>query len=105
MSERLSLFVSMVDDVLSQDPDLESARFVILDFSAPAPQQPRTLKEIDAREIPRLSSEMMVEMLSIFAEGYFLAEAELSDAAEAGREAEPRDEAGEGDQPDLFDDR
>lgn len=30
--ERLSLFVTLVDEVLMQDPDLETARFEILDF-------------------------------------------------------------------------
>jgi hypothetical protein len=33
--ERLSLFVTLVEEVLLQDPDLETARFEVLDFSAP----------------------------------------------------------------------
>ena len=34
-NERLSLFVTLVDEILFQDPDLETARFDILDFSRP----------------------------------------------------------------------
>jgi len=30
--ERLSLFVTLVDEVMLQDPDLETARFEVLDF-------------------------------------------------------------------------
>jgi hypothetical protein len=103
-SERMSLFVTMVEEVLLEDPDLENAKFMILDFSAPGPKLPRTLKEIDARDIPRVSEEMKVEMLALFAEGYFLAQAELDASAQAAGEGERRDEAGDDDQPGLFDD-
>ncbi len=100
---RLSLFVSVVEDVLLQDPELEDADLVILDFSAPKSNQPRDLRVIDARDIPRLSDETKVEMLSIFAEGYFLAQAELS-STEATQGAEkPARKPGPLDQPDLFD--
>jgi hypothetical protein len=102
--ERLSLFVSLVEEVLLDDPDLESAKFVILDFSASGPKSKRALKPINAQEVPRVSPEAKLEMLSVFAEGYFLAEAELAAAPGMRREGEPRDEAGEGDQPDLFGD-
>jgi hypothetical protein len=103
-SERMSLFVTVVEEVLLEDPDLETAKFVILDFSAAGPKLPRTLKEIDAGDIPRVSQETKLEMLSVFAEGYFLAQAELEVAAQAGRESDRRDEEDKGDQPGLFDD-
>jgi hypothetical protein len=45
-SERMSLFVTIVEEVLLEDPDLENARFVILDFSAAGPKLPRTLKRL-----------------------------------------------------------
>ena len=35
VKERLALFVTLVDELLMQDPDLETARFEILDFSSP----------------------------------------------------------------------
>ncbi|WP_207210091.1 hypothetical protein, partial [Lichenibacterium ramalinae] len=62
--ERLSLFVTLVDEVLMQDPDLEAARFEILDFSCTGPKQPRTLTVLDARDIPRLGSERKTAMLA-----------------------------------------
>ncbi len=77
---QLSLFVTIVDEMLSQDPDLEKAVFQILDFSSSEPKQPRMLSVLDAREIPRVSEQEKIDMLSVFAEGYFLAEAELSNA-------------------------
>ena len=101
--ERLSLFVSVVEDVLLQDPDLEETHFVILDFSAPKLNQPRDLRVIEADDIPRVSETTKVEMLSIFAEGYFLAEAELASTAAAQGAEEPARKPGPRDQPDLFD--
>lgn len=71
--ERLSLFVTLVDEVLLQDPDLESAKFLILDFSAPSSAEPRVLTVTDARDVPRVEPEVKAAMLDVFAEGYALA--------------------------------
>lgn len=68
--ERLSLFVTLVDEVLLQDPDLETARFEILDFSAPDAKTQRELSVIDARDIPRIDQTRKTEMLETFAEGF-----------------------------------
>ena len=101
--QQLSLFVTLVTEVLLEDPDLEGARFTILDFSAPASNRPRDLSVIDARDIPRISEDTKVEMLSIFAEGFFLAQAELAGVTEAEPQEERDDEAAKGNQPRLFD--
>jgi hypothetical protein len=103
--ERLSLFVTLVDEVLMQDPDLETARFQILDFSCDGPTAPRTLTVIDARQIPRSKEKRKTEMLEVFAEGYFLAVAILADRGVADPHSDrPDDEAPGPDprQPDLF---
>ena len=102
--ERLSLFVTLVDELLADDPDLAGATFQILDFSAPRVkglEPERELRVIDARDIPRIDDNTKVEMLRIFADGYFMAEAELS-----GRSAAPAEEREQRDpkQGDLFDD-
>ena len=76
--ERLSLFVTIVEEVLLSDPDLETAVFQILDFSAPAAGKPRELKVVDAKDVPRVSEIRKREMLDIFAEGYFQAQAILA---------------------------
>jgi hypothetical protein len=73
--ERLSLFVTLVEEVLLQDPDLETARFDVLDFSAPNGK--RTLSIIDAANIPRIDDARKIEMLSTFADGFFRAQEEL----------------------------
>lgn len=80
-NERLSLFVTLVDEMLSQDPDLEDAVFRILDFSASAPGAARELAVIDTAEIPRVSEARKVDMLEVFAEGYTQAIEELNRAA------------------------
>lgn len=80
-SERLSLFVTLVEEILLQDPDLESAQFDIIDFSCPGPKQPRALRVIDARDVPRVTEDRKREMLECFAEGYFRALEELAGAA------------------------
>jgi hypothetical protein len=102
-NERLSLFVTLVDEVLMQDPDLETARFEILDFSCPAPKQPRALRVIDAREIPRISDARKAEMLDAFAEGYFRAVAALKGDTAPADDRDKEAPKSDPDQPGLFD--
>lgn len=73
--EQLSLFVTLIDEVLLQDPDLESARFQILDFSAVGTSidRKRRLLVTDASDIQRIDGARKTEMLEVFAEGYFQA--------------------------------
>lgn len=102
--ERLSLFVTIVEEVLMQDPDLENARFEILDFSCPGPKLPRTLTLIDAKDIPRVDEARKVAMLAGFAEGYFTALAELARQRPAGDANRRGDDPGpDPNQPGLFD--
>jgi len=82
---QLSLFVTVVEEILSQDPDLEGANFKILDFSAARPKEPRTLSVIDAKDVARVSDEQKREMLWVFAEGFRLAEAELANSYSSSR--------------------
>ncbi|MGY4245320.1 hypothetical protein ACVIIZ_006728 [Bradyrhizobium sp. USDA 4523] len=108
---RLSLFVTLVDELLAEDPDLSAADFQILDFSVPKtgkkkpgePRAERQLRIIDAPSVPRVSEATKMEMLTIFAEGYFMAIEELSGAvkpqpsADKTQERDPR-------QGDFFED-
>jgi hypothetical protein len=101
-AERLSLFITLVSEVLLQDPDLERARFEILDFSAPSAKGGRMLRVMDAREIPRIDDAQKYAMLETFAEGFFLASAELASGKASGGE-EAADEKRDPDQPGFFD--
>lgn len=102
-AERLSLFVTLVDEILLQDPDLESARFEILDFSCPRPKAPRVLRVIDAREIPRLDESRKAEMLERFADGYFWALEELASSPPRPPAGDrPAPHAPDPAQPDFF---
>lgn len=74
---QLSLFVTLALEILRQDPELEKAKFEILDFSAKTPKEGRRLKIIDAADIPTLSAAQTKEMLAIFVEGFEMAEAKL----------------------------
>lgn len=105
-SERLSLFVTIVDEILMDDPDLETARFEILDFSCPDAKSPRSLEVIDARDIPRVTEARKREMLEAFAEGYVRALDELKrpGARSADDRAEKRSPKADPDQFGLFDD-
>lgn len=98
--DRLALFVTMVRDVLAEDPDLEAADFQILDFSAPQGSRERELKIIHASDVPSLSEARKAEMLEIFAEGYFAAEQELRSTPVEDVET---DVPSDPDQPGLFD--
>lgn len=100
--ERLSLFVTLVEEVLLQDPDLENARFEVLDFSAPDGE--RELTVIDARNIPRVDETQKIKMLSTFAEGFFQAQAELRKTPKEGTDQAAQDGLHDPNQPGFFDD-
>lgn len=96
--ERLALFVTLVDEILMQDPDLEAARFEILDFSCPVGEDERSLEVIDASEIPRVSETRKKEMLATFADGFFLA---LEGLAESRQSTEGADNSPDSDSNQL----
>jgi len=75
---RLSLFVMLVEEVLLQDPDLDTAIFQILDFSRIDGAEERQLLVVDARDIPRLNRTEKQSMLEVFADGYRAARDELA---------------------------
>lgn len=106
-SEQLSLFVTIVDEILSQDPDLDQADFVILDFSVPDGDEnkDRVLDVMAAREIPRLSDERKTEMLDIFAKGFLLAQARLAGRVDGEKKhgSDRPEDRPDPDQPGLFD--
>jgi hypothetical protein len=100
--ERLSLFVTLVNEMLMQDPDLENARFEIWDLSAPKPGEPRRLRIADARDVPLVSESRKVQMLSVFVEGFRLAREHFALRATPSSE-QPRADAPQSDQSDdLF---
>lgn len=87
----LSLFVTVVEEVLLQDPDLDTAIFQILDFSRPEGEEKRRLRIIGAHEIPRLDERGKRAMLEVFADGYRRARDELAGSKPIKRERdEPR---------------
>lgn len=96
--ESLSLFVTLVDELLLQDPDLESARFEILDFSCPAANAARDLRVVDAGIIPRIPECRKIQMLEAFADGFLQAQAELK--RRAGGAAQPEDRSDDRPEPD-----
>ncbi len=77
--KQLSLFVTLAREILSQDPELEEAKFEILDFSAVNTNECRQLRVIDTAEIHTFNSKETAEMLAIFAEGFECAEARLKE--------------------------
>lgn len=76
--KNLSLFITVVDAVLKQDPDLEDAEFHILDLSASGAGRSRALTVIDSSSVERLKPDDLQSSLAVFAEGFFMAERKLS---------------------------
>lgn len=103
--ENLSLFATLVREVLDDDPDFDGIKFEILDFSAPSPKDKRSLEVIEASSIPLVTDARKVEMLETFVDGFNKAKAIL----EAEPVRQPEKEKTEDDvytddlQPDLFD--
>jgi len=77
--KQLSLFVTLVREILRQDPDLDGAKFEILDFSAVKPKEGRQLRIINTADIHTFNSKETAEMLAIFVEGFESAEARLKE--------------------------
>jgi hypothetical protein len=101
-SEQLSLFVTVVREILAQDPDMDTSKFEILDFAAPGSGKPRELRIIDAHEVPLVTDRRKTEMLEIFAEGFLLAEAELRGEKGKRREESAPPKSSDKDQLGLF---
>lgn len=72
--ERLSLFASIVREILDEDPDLCDARFEIVDMSAGSntenESEARSLKIFSEDRIGKISKDRKRDMLSTFAEGF-----------------------------------
>ncbi|MBL1278018.1 MAG: hypothetical protein COB30_018230 [Ectothiorhodospiraceae bacterium] len=77
--KQLSLFVTLAKEILRQDPELEDAKFEILDFSAVNSKECRQLRIIDTADIQTFNSKETAEMLAIFVEGFECAEARLKE--------------------------
>lgn len=99
--KRLSLFVTLVEEVLLQDPDLDTAVLQILDFSCVEGCADRQLLVIDARAIPRLDETEKRAMLEVFADGYRAARDELAGVAKESKDKD-QSQRPEPNQRDLF---
>ncbi len=97
--DNLRLFVTLVREMMQQDPDLDEASFPVIDCSAPSKKSPRQLTIINSRDVALLSHGDQKEMLEILVSGYELAKSRLSALVQVQEE---RDQIGNDDQPDLF---
>lgn len=67
---RLKLFVTMLRDVLKQDPDIDDASLHLVICSAISSEGRRVLQVLNTSSIPSLSRAERDEMLGVFAAGY-----------------------------------
>lgn len=96
--DRLSFFVTIVNEIIAQDPDLDFSKFHVLDFSAASPGEGRSLEVIDSSDVPKMSNERLEQLLGSFVEGYGIAERQLSGVNEKAKERAVHDS----NQLDLF---
>jgi len=87
----LSLFVTLAKEILRQDPELEDAKFEVLDFSAVNSKECRQLRIIDTADIQTFNSKEIAEMLAIFVEGFERAEAKLKEVDIPSKRKESED--------------
>jgi len=76
--KRLSVFMTIVDEIREQEPDLEKARVHILNYGIPQGETERRLIVVDEGEIPRVPRDELSAVLQIFADGYRAARDELA---------------------------
>lgn len=101
--KRLSLFLTIIDELMRDDPDLEQARLEVLDFSIPDGEKKRVLRVVNAREIPRLGIVERDAMLATLAEGYRRAVLELAGKPDKTEKKDDRPTREDG-QGDMFPD-
>lgn len=73
-----SLFITIVKEILENDPDLNNCEFQILDFSAPNNSTNRALRVSRLNDYDILSVQERDQMLEVFVEGFSLATDELA---------------------------
>jgi hypothetical protein len=64
--KRLSVFMTILDDIRKQEPDIESARMPILDFSIPQGEEKRKLVVINEEEVERVTPSELQYWMQIF---------------------------------------
>jgi len=102
--KNLSLFVTLVSEVLEDDPDFEGIKFEILDFSAASPKDKRFLNVVDTKNIPLLDEIEKIQMLETFTDGFNKAVAVLDSEPKEAPKSEKRESDNYSDdiQPDFF---
>ena len=76
--QRLSVFMTIVDEIREQEPDLEKARVHILNYGIPQGETERRLVVADESDISRVTRDKLSAILQIFADGFRLARDELA---------------------------
>ena len=76
--KRLSVFITIVDEIREQEPDIEMARVHILNYGIPEDEPKRRLVVMDENEIPRVTRDELTATLQVFADGYRAARDELA---------------------------
>lgn len=100
--KRLSVFMTILDAIRAQEPDLKHAIVPILRFAIPPNGDKRNLLIIDERDVERVSQDELKRWLQIFAEGYRAAQSQLAKAAANEQSSRERSSAADSDQDDLF---
>ena len=102
VKKKLSYFLTILDEIREQEPDLEDARVQILDFSVPDKAFERSLLVIAEDDIPRATKDELTDALEIFTYGFFRAQLELANRTDDPAPSQPPNDPD--DQPDLFGD-
>lgn len=98
--KRLSVFMTILDAIRAQEPDLKHAIVPILRFAIPPNEDERKLLIVDERDIERVSQDELKRWLQTFAEGYRAAQSQLAKAAadeQSTREQSSPADPGQGD--------
>ena len=77
-AKRLAVFLTILDQIREQEPDLETARVYILNYGIPSGETDRKLVVVDEADVPRVTSTELTQTLQIFADGYRSAREQLA---------------------------
>lgn len=100
--EQTSLFMSMAQATIEDEPELDGASLLLVDTSLKALDDGGNARVIKASEVGRIPDRRLREMLEVFATGFHMAQAEWQASATLHKDARRSPEIDDS-QQDMFD--
>lgn len=100
--EQTSLFMSMAQATIEEEPELDGASLLLVDTSIKALDEGGNACVLNAADVKRIPDQRLKEMLEVFATGFHMAQAEWQESVPVHKDARRSPEIDDS-QQDMFD--